>query len=289
MTNKSKNTVKASTTADKKKASNPTLASLKAKALKVLNNRIIKMLLLFTVLGLAYSMDARAGATGTAMLYMIAENGKKSGRADGNVYMRNGRIRGMAIPSLVRNAATAAARNAFGTLSAAFRSLSQINQNSWIEARGFFKSDRFGRPVEITGKALYNWLNGNIVDIGGNPMLVAPAPEAVGVVVIDAVAADDSANTVIVDLTDDVPATTSVKVFATAQQGAGVNRPGDSAYRMIEILPAGTTTPVDISASYGARFGQPVTGKKIFLKFVAVNENTGQAGVPSIGSTTVVA
>lgn len=245
-------------------------------------------LIMTAILLAAYYIDHASGVS-TAMLYMIAENGKKSGRADGNVYLRNGVIRGMAIPRLVQNGFTSAARSAFGQLSAAFRSLSQANQNLWINTKGFFKSDRFGRPVEITGKALYNMLNGNLIDIGVAPISVPPLPAAVKGITSLTVTADVSSATMDLDF-DPSPtdADTVHKIFATAPQGSGINRPGQSLYRFIGTLDSTKATPQDIQAKYVAKYGVPAAGFKVFVKLVPVNSTTGQAGAAILASTTVV-
>lgn len=225
-----------------------------------------------------------------AMLYMIAENGKKSGRADGNVYMRNGRIRGMAIPTLVRNAYTSIARNGFGSLSAAFRSLTQAQIKSWNASTGFFKSDRFGRPIAITGKALFNMLNGNLQDIGlpaiDNPQVAAAVD---GITSFD-LTIDFSALTAEIDFLPDPTAANVVhKVFATAPLGPGISRPGSSQYRLISRIASAAAAPFNMQAAYLTKFGQPPVGSKVFVKLVPVNNVTGQAGVPVLNDTIVVA
>lgn len=252
--------------------------------------RVLKMVLALLLSGLAFIfLNAESGLT-TAMLYMIAENGKKSGRAGGNVYMRNGRIRGMAIPRLVQNAYTLGARNRFATLSAAFRSLSQDAQLEWGSATGFFKSDRFGRQIPVVGKELYVMLNSNLLNIGEPPISVPPVPDAVTGFNLLQVVADESAASVELSFSPDPsPTGISMLVFATAQLSPGIQRPGNSAFRLVDVIDDGASAPAVISANYIAKFGSPVAGKKIFVKCVPVNETTGQAGPGILASTIVVA
>lgn len=289
MAKQSKNAVKVSST-DKTKAS-VSLPDHLVKQASVLA-KLPKIILALIVGAILVAIANASGetATGTAMLYMLAENGKKSGRADGNVYMRNGRIRAMAIPRLVQNAFTGAARNAFGTLSSAFRSLTQSQQNSWINATGFTTSDRFGRTVTITGKALYNWLNGNLAACGEDTLTTCPDPRAVDSVEITAFSVDISDTEMEITLsTGAVPATSAIKVFATAPQSNGINRPSASKYRLVSVLAPGAAAPHDIWTEYAARFGAPVAGQKVFIKTEAVLIATGQAGVPSLAMATAVA
>lgn len=283
-------TATAATKADKVKEAHASVIAHVAKLGKASVKRFARPLplIMTAILLAAYYLD-HASTASTAILYMIAENGKKSGRADGNVYLRNGVIRAMAIPRLVQNGFTSAARSAFGQLSAAFRSLSQANQNLWINTKGFFKSDRFGRPVEITGKALYNMLNGNLIDIGVAPISVPPLPAAVKGITSLTVSADVSSVAMDLDY-DPTPTDAGVihKIFATAPQGSGINRPGKSIYRFIGLLPAGTATSFDIWSMYVAKYGAPAAGFKVFVKLVPVNSTTGQAGAAILASTTVV-
>lgn len=77
---------------------------------------------------------------------------------------------------------------------------------------------------------------------------------------------------------DPVPANTRVVVFVTAPLSAGISRPGSSQYRQIDTLAPGDSSPLDLGALYGARFGSPQPGQKVFVKFrfVSFNGISGQ-------------
>lgn len=222
------------------------------------------------------------------MLYSLANDGKLSGRADGNVYMRNGRIRGMKVPRLVQNNATQRVRSAFGNNSSAWRSLTQSEQNSWIDARGFFTTDRFGRSVEVTGKALYNMLNQNLFLAGKTPISTAPSPEAVaGLTSLSATFTLGPTASTLVFTPTPTDGDTVLLVEATSPQGNGINRPGRGAFRGIGIIAAGSASPATVASMYTARFVTPVVGQKVFFRVTAINTNTGQAAAPLICSVTV--
>ncbi|MES2133685.1 MAG: hypothetical protein V4506_15150 [Bacteroidota bacterium] len=253
--------------------------------------KLPKVLLVLLMVGISLaihhctSMDAES----QAVLYMFAMNGKISGRQDGSVAMKNGVMRGMAIPANPRTVAQQSARNAFGTLSSSWRSLTQVQQNSWLNAEGYNTTDIFGRISPLVGKELYNRLNGNLVDIGVAPLVTAPAPASVATVTADGANGDVSTQALTITLNDDVPANTSVKIFATAPLGFGINRPKKSAFRLIGLADAADLTPVDIAAQYSAKYGTFALNQKIYFEVVAVNKTTGQAGVPSRTITTIVA
>lgn len=251
--------------------------------------KVVKMIILAVVLG-AYYMHSKDSGVQEAMLYMIADNAKKSGRADGNVYMRNGVIRGMKVPALVQNNFTQLQRGSLSQLSASWNALSQAQMATWNNARGFFASDRFGRSVEISGKTLYVRLNQNLFNIGLAPIVVAPAPTAVNGITNLSMVIDDSANTFVLTFAP-TPTDANVAhlVFATAQLSPGTFRPSKSAYRLISTIIGGVATGTDINAAYVTKFGAPVTGNKIFIKLIPINDNTGQAGPAIVADAVVVA
>ena len=83
--------VKASITSKKKASTNlPAYLAAQAKVIAQLPKVVLALIAVGIVMAIAHASGETA--TGTAMLYMLAENGKKSGRADGNVYMRNGSL-----------------------------------------------------------------------------------------------------------------------------------------------------------------------------------------------------
>jgi hypothetical protein len=277
-------------------ASSPTLQSEKASKIfahlaKVAQEKAKKMLsvtnlILVAILTAAYLIDKSHTTGNLAMLYSLANNGKLSGRADGNVYMRNGRIRGMRVPSLVQNAYTQTQRSNFGSLSSSWNALTQEQQLSWINARGFFMSDRFGNSVEVSGKELYVRLNQNLFNVGVAPITTAPLPTDVAGPTELTITADISSTTLDVAFTPN-PTGHAVLLFATSPQSAGTFRPGASKYRLIASLGAGTASPYDAWAQYVAKFGTPSSGSKVFIKTVPINEVTGQAGAACIGSAIV--
>lgn len=251
---------------------------------------LVTKLILFAILTAAFVLEHKVGGLMTAQLYMLANDGKLSGRSDGNVYMRNGRIRKMTVPSLVQNTFTQTQRSSLSSLSSSWNALTQDQMNTWNNASGFFASDRFGRPVAIKGKTLYVRLNQNRFNIGLGPILAAPLPTSVpGITDITAVI-DDSGNTFILTFTPDpTDVTVTHLVFATAQMSAGTFRPSASKYKLITTIAGGSASPVDINTEYVARLGAPVTGNKIFFKTVPVKIATGQAGIEMVNSAIVVA
>ena len=223
------------------------------------------------------------------MLYQFANNGKLSGRASGNVYARNGRVRGMTVPKLVQNSNTQRVRSMFGSNSSAFRNLTEDQIREWNGVTGFTTVDRFGNEVVLSGKMLFVSLNQNLKLVGAAPLTTPPMP--VGVIGLtelvpqpDATAAD-----FIVDFTaTPVPANSAMLISATAPVSKTITRPGRSAFRDVIVLPAATATGHDIWGEYRARFGVPAVGTRIFVRAIIVSTVTGQASASIVADAIVV-
>lgn len=224
-------------------------------------------------------------------LYEFANNGKFSGRQDGNVMMRNGRSRGMTVPALVRNAYTSLARGSFSSgSSAAWAALTDAERISWNNASGIFVSDRFGHPVALKGKELYVRCFTNCALCGTVvpntfPDLIPPlALTSLNVVF------DDSAVTAIVDFdATPIPANIHAIVYCTAPKRPTIYRPSQSAFRMVTNFPPTTATGADIATAYNTKFGAFTTGQRIFTQIKMIDDRSGFESARVQADSTVVA
>lgn len=223
------------------------------------------------------------------MLYQFANNGKLSGRASGNVYARNGRVRGMTVPKLVQNSNTQRVRSMFGSNSSAFRNLTSDQIREWNGVTGFTTVDRFGNEVVLTGKMLFVSLNQNLKLVGAATITSPPMP--VGVIGLTSLTAapDNTGGTFDIGfLPSPVPVGCSLLISATAPVSKTITRPGRSAFRDVKVLPAGSITPADIWPEYVARFGTPAVGTRIFVRAIIVSTVTGQASASIVADAIVV-
>lgn len=220
------------------------------------------------LIALTFLTFGGAAVGSLAALYIFGNDGRISGRQDGNVYMRNGRIRGFRVPALIRNAYTMTQRGIFATLSAAFRGLSQGDILSWNEF-SYNTSSRFGQVVAVKGKQAYVGLNANLLDIGFSPNSSAPVPTSVPTLDSATLAADASAGTVDLSWTTGATAANVEHlVFATAPLSPGVSRPSKSAFRLIGIIANTSSSPATLGTAYTNKFGAITakTGDKIFIQ-----------------------
>ena len=223
------------------------------------------------------------------MLYQFANNGKLSGRASGNVYSRNGRVRAMTVPKLVQNANTQRVRSMFGSNSSSFRNLTADQIRAWNEASGFATVDRFGNEVNLTGKTLFVSLNQNLKLVGAATITSPPIP--VGVIGLTNLTAapDNTGGTFDIGfLPSPVPVGSSLLISATAPVSKTITRPGRSAFRDVKVLPAGSITPADIWPEYIARLGTPAIGTRVFVRATIISTVTGQASASIVADGVVV-
>ena len=209
-------------------------------------------------------------------LYMFSNDGKVSGRTGGDVKMRNGRSRAMAFPALVRNIYTSTARGFFSTFSSSWRTLNDAERTTWLNF-SYSTTDRFARPITIRGKSAYVGINTNLSNVGGTPIALAPT------------GATPPSSTIITELATDVSLTQmnivyavnatggKTLVYATTSLSPSINRPSQSAYRLIGVVNTSAASPADIWAAYVAKFGVPAVGARVFLQLRSIDVSTGLA------------
>jgi len=168
--------------------------------------------------------------------------------------------------------------------------LTESQRQGWIDAaQNYPITDIYGNQKILSGSALFVRLNVNLAGVGVSQIDDAPSPVALPALESLSVAADDSANTVIITFTP----TPVAADFALVFQATGNVTPGKSfvknLYRTITFADAAATSPADISAAWTAIHGDPVTGQKVFVKAFFVSKTTGQAGIPQLAQTVVVA
>jgi hypothetical protein len=166
-------------------------------------------------------------------------------------------------------------RSQLAGLSSSWGELTEQQRNAWIGAVDEFPSNNvFGDSVKPTGKNLYVGLNLNLLHISQPIIETPPAPGEV-IEMEGFEIGVQSAGGLTIDLS--APLENPVKVFATPVLRPGVNFVKNK-YRFIGVLAKGASDKVLLETMYADRFGSPKVGDKIGLKFIAVNDETGQAG-----------
>lgn len=228
----------------------------------------------------------KAGAAKFSLLYLIGDNGLKSGRASGNVYLRNGRVRQFRVPRLVRNAYTATVRATFALYSGNFRGLTVDEIAAWNAYKGT-ASDRFGRIIEITGKQAYVRLNALLASIGSLGIGLPPTGMAAPSPTLNPDITVNTGVALSINYTTQ-PEGGTTQLWATAPLSAGVTRPGQSKFVQIGVIDTSVSGPASIIGAYTLRFGTPISGAQIFIQLKVVDGATGlpSAITQSLGSVT---
>lgn len=257
------------------------------KALRAARGYLIPMAIFFAAAAIM-AFEPLYGSASLATLYIFANNGKVSGRMDGDVKMRNGVGRGFTVPALIQNGYTTAQRAVLSAVSSSWNGLTQAQMETWNNAIGFFKSNRFGQVFALKGKALYTSLNCNLVDVAQAPIQAAPlSTEVPGMTVLTGAAAAGAGTFTIAFSPTPTDAGVDTIIFATTQLSAGRFRPGASQFRIITVVVGATASPANIAAAYVSKFGALVAGTKIFIKAKPINSISGQAGGEIVASVIV--
>lgn len=213
------------------------------------------------------------------------------GKIGGHVASKNrsgGYFRTKVTPVNPRTADQSLVRNRLTAISQAWRGLTAAQRSAWNAAvASFAKTNVFGDLVNPTGFNLYQRLNNNLVAVSQAQITSPPTPEAVDDIVIGALTVTAATDTVSLAYTPGAGGS-SVKVFATPPQSPGKSFV-KSEYRYIGSFESDDVSPTDLGAVYTGKFGSltSAAGQKVFVKTVAINQTTGQAGVAQSTSAIV--
>lgn len=215
------------------------------------------------------------------------------GKINGSVHSRNrsgAYMRNKVTPVNPQTTYQTTVRNRLTGRAQAWRGLTQPQRDAWNSAvSNFKKTNIFGQIRTPSGINLYNRINMNLLNISEAVVATPPLPESVQALTTLSVAADDSANTVILSFTPVIDANSKMIVEATEPLSAGIDFV-KSEFRQIDVLDNADTSPVDLSTAYVAKFGStPPAGAKIFVRCTMVDISSGINGIPLKASTITVA
>ena len=211
------------------------------------------------------------------------------GRIGGNIASRNGSgayLKKFTNPINPQTVAQQIVRAIFGAISAAWRSLTELQQNEWNFAATLRpQEDSLGNEFFLSGFGLFNKLQ-NALEQLGKPGTLLPGPID-GVVNPDdlTLAIDAPLGTMVLDWTTNTPVGTSYGIYATAPLSPG-RRTTKNDYRLITVFD-GTDliSEVEVSAAYDVVFGgQPTAGQRVTMRVMAMIEATGVTGLDQFPS-----
>lgn len=185
-----------------------------------------------------------------------------------------------------------AQRSSLADASAAWRTLTDVQRSSWeSQAASRPRSDSLGQSYVMTGLQAYVSTARNMVTMGGDALAEAPAWSPPAAPVIDTIVADDSANSIVINLVTpiDTGAGEVLVVEATRPLSPGINFQQRGAYKQVFVgAPEDMAPMVTITTGYTSRFGGIAIGEKILFRFWVINAN-GQASTVVTGSVIATA
>lgn len=215
-----------------------------------------------------------------------AVGGDIRGKIGSSVFSRNkggAYIRTKVTPVNPKTPAQQLVRQNFGQNSKKWSgTLTQSQRDAW---NAFAASnpvrDVFGNSITLTGLATFNRMNQILLQIGSFQILNPPADYSVTPIanptsISTAVASDATAVVLHWPTTPDGEMNTSLYVFATPPLAPG-KTPNANLFRYITNISTDSLTAASVSVgvAYNAIFGEPITGKNIWVDVGQVNALTG--------------
>lgn len=240
-----------------------------------------------------------------------------SGKIGGNVAGKNRfgsylRRKGQVLnPQTV---AQQAVRMVFGALSQAWRDLTSAQRAAWRALTEFATVfDQFGDTIKLTGAQLYIKLNTNLALVGvaandDAPVQAGAAQLGPPTVIMDigagatdalSIAMETAVNTSAQDSFLYVEATPPVSAGRTEGSIKNLFRGVNSGPTIVGVQIVANGSPIaytdsdftapGIASNYVSLFGLPDEGQKVFWRFRAINQTTGESSPIIMAETTVIA
>jgi len=190
-------------------------------------------------------------------------------------------LRTKVTPANPRTTAQIAERSRLAYFAASFKGLNSEQIAAWNDAAKLFtKTDIFGDLRTNTGLQLYVSLNANLSQIGQPSLNMPPAPTLCNTVTLLNLNASATQHTLTLTLSNAIPSNSFMIVKATPQLSPSINFVR-SELRKIAVIAPNSTSPIDITNMYAAKYGSiGQTGKKIFVEVYFIDKNTGIASTP---------
>jgi hypothetical protein len=226
-----------------------------------------------------------------AKIVFSAVVGDARKKAGGVVFtkVRSGSIiRRKVSPIQPRSSAQMNVRASFTALAKLWSNASMATYRAaWIGlAASYPKKDTFGAAHTLTGLQLFVRLNRALATIGVAPILPPPTSLSVGYPgALTLVCTGTPVSVLTVACATWNAATEEAMVYATAPQSAGRATAG-AKFRFVYSFATGAGHPLDILAQYTAKFGAPISGRKIFIRVSYTHNVTGAQSLPSEASIT---
>lgn len=208
------------------------------------------------------------------------------GKLGGQVFTRTrsgATVRTKVTPTNPRTEAQQLARSILGTVSSAWRGLSEEDRTSWNSAVGNYeKKNVFGDRYLPSGKNLFTSLNSNLLNVGENVIDTAPNPIEVRPRVLTSAVIDFTGKLITLRSLSPAPGAEFMVVTQATKPFSAGRYNFSGAYATIDVA-IGTTfkSAADLYTSYVTKYGEPPVGSKVGIRTFIIAINTGQKSVIS--------
>lgn len=156
-------------------------------------------------------------------------------------------------------------RGRLGVNAAAWRALTAAQRAGWGDlGAGMVRVDSLGQSQTLTGFAAYCSVNNNNLAAGNAVVSDAPGMTSPSGL-LTAVVTLTSASFSVAYTATPLAAGARLFMYASPQRSAGRNFESD--FRLVHVSAAAAASPANVLANYTSRFGAPITGQRIFMKF----------------------
>lgn len=219
-------------------------------------------------------------------MMMVAGSGKLGGQVastnKGGPYLRT-----KVVPHNPQTVSQQAVRSLLTNVSKTWSTLTSAQIAAWNAVVGSWQTkNTLGNTMTLDGKNLFTKLNINLANVGEAQIVDPPLPAELSIITGLALTATAPATMSLAWTSGAVPATEAWLTRATVGVPLGKFFV-KNLYRVFKTIAPAATTPSNLAAAYTAKFGDLVSGQRVFVSVEQIDIATGTPGVPQIVSCIV--
>ena len=223
-----------------------------------------------------------------ALIKLTAIVDNISGKLNGTVFAKNkggNYMRSKSKPSNPKTAAQMAVRAQFGAISSAWKNLTESARSAWREsASNFPYINRLGDSKILSGFALHQQLNSNLVLIGESALTFPPEPKSpvsFTTVNVNAILAEGDVDQMEINaVITAVDANSKTLIYATPPLSAGIENFENKLRLIGTALASSFDEGLDVNSMYEAVFGRLPVGAKVGVRVQNVSSESGMTSAP---------
>lgn len=174
--------------------------------------------------------------------------------------------RNRSIPVNPRSVAQLRVRAAFSSNASAWRNLTDAQRAGWKDlGTQISVKDALGQSHKLNGFQAFISVNNNNLAAGQGVLTDAPALISPPVLLTATVTLTHTVFSVAYTATP-LATGNQLEIWVSGQRSAGVTF--NKGYTLLVVTAAAAASPANIFAAYSAKYGTPLTGNRIFMRFV---------------------